>query len=265
MTYPPQPGQPGQPNPYGQQPGQPNPYGQQPGGYPQQGGYPQSGGFPQQGYPQGQPQQGGYPQQGYPQQGYGQPGPGGFPEPPKKSKTPLIAGVATAVVLVAALLVTGFWAPGFFLGDDKENSADGGSDNGSQDGGSGGDAGSGSDSGGGESDDASGGAEGVAQQFVDALNELDVQGMSAVACAGATGVAPQGEVPQGMEFDAQVAGPAEQTSASEATVPVKANVTMQGQSAEMGLDLSLKDESGWCVSDVQPTTGGNSNAPSPGF
>jgi hypothetical protein len=72
MTYPPQPGQPGQPDPYGQQP--------QSGGYPQQP-YPQQGGwdpnqqqqpYPTQQYPQGwDPNQ----QQGYPS--------GGFPASPQ--------------------------------------------------------------------------------------------------------------------------------------------------------------------------------------
>ena len=67
MTYPPQPGQPGQPDPYGQQP--------QSGGYPQQP-YPQQGGwdpnqqqqpYPTQQYPQGwDPNQQGYPSGGFP-------------------------------------------------------------------------------------------------------------------------------------------------------------------------------------------------------
>ncbi|QFU94425.1 hypothetical protein [Amycolatopsis sp. YIM 10] len=124
MTYPPQPGQ-----PYGQQP---DPYGQGQG----QGGYPQSGGFQQPGqqpgydqygqqqqqYPgydqYGQQQQQGYDPnqqyQGYPQQGgYGTP-------PPKKGKTGLWIGLTIGVVVLVALGITGFVAPGFFLGDDKE-------------------------------------------------------------------------------------------------------------------------------------------------
>ncbi|WP_196073155.1 hypothetical protein [Nakamurella alba] len=131
------PGQPQGPGGYGQQgPGQ---YGQQgSGGYGQQGGgqYGQQPGYGQQGPGQyGQPQQGaggygqqgpsGYGQQGaggygqqpgqgygQPQQGYGQGAPGaGFggpaPEPPKKSRTPIIV---TAVAVVVALLAGfGVW------------------------------------------------------------------------------------------------------------------------------------------------------------
>ncbi|MFB9903482.1 DUF4333 domain-containing protein [Allokutzneria oryzae] len=136
--FPQQPGGPqqGQPVPGQQQPGGYDPnqgqFGQQP-GYGQQ--PQQPGGFPPPGYPQqgqpgqfGQPgqQQGGYPQQpGGPQQGYpgqqqGQPGqfgqnPYGAPQQQggqKKSKLPIIIG-AVAVVLVAAVGVTGFVYPGF--------------------------------------------------------------------------------------------------------------------------------------------------------
>ncbi|MEV6830483.1 hypothetical protein [Amycolatopsis sp. NPDC051102] len=170
MTYPPQPGQPGQPDPYGQQP--------QSGGYPQQP-YPQQGGWdPNQPYPTQQ-----YPQQGYPQpsggfpanpqpawgdpyaqqawadpnaqqqsawadpnaQQYGQqawdpnaggqvsgwdPATGGYsqgfggpPAPPKKSKTGMWIAIGAAVVVVLALGITGFVAPGFFLSKDENTAA----------------------------------------------------------------------------------------------------------------------------------------------
>ncbi|MDT7729152.1 MAG: hypothetical protein QOI21_5728 [Actinomycetota bacterium] len=168
MTYPPQPGQP----PYGQQP---DPYGQ--------GGQPPSGGFPQQGPPQqGQPypgqqpypQQGGgyydqtgaYQQQQYPgydqtaaygqQNPYGQPygqGFGGPPAPPPKSKTGLLIGIAIAAVVLVAVGVTGFIAPGFFL--TKDNTA------------------------------GTGGAEAVAQQIVDGLNAKDANALTALKCADA--------------------------------------------------------------------------------
>ncbi|WP_037354017.1 hypothetical protein [Amycolatopsis orientalis] len=143
MTYPPQPGQGG--DPYGQgwqQPGS--------GGVPQQPGWdpnqaqPQPGGYPnapqpawdpnaqQQGWdPNAQQQYPGYPQQPYggtqqfPQQGWDQGqypgGPGG--EPPKSNKTGLWIGIAVAVVVLVALGITGFVAPGFFLSkDDKSTS-----------------------------------------------------------------------------------------------------------------------------------------------
>jgi len=152
MTYPPQPGQGGDPHGQGwQQPGT--------GGVPQQPGWdpnaqqqpawdPNAQHQQQAWDPNAQPQQawdpnaqqqqawdpnaqqypgGQYPQQPYqgtqqfPQQGWDQGqypgGPGG--EPPKGNKTGLWIGIAVAVVLVAALGITGFVAPGFFLSKDK--------------------------------------------------------------------------------------------------------------------------------------------------
>jgi hypothetical protein len=168
MTYPPQPGQPD----YGQQP---DPYGQQPGGYGQQqpGGHPQSGGFPQPGAPQyGQP---GYGQPGYGQPGYGQPGytqpfpgydpsggggggypptgqfPGyGAPPPGGAGKKGLWIGLTVGlVVILAALGITGFWLPGFFLGG------------------------------------KSSGPQSTAQALVDAINRHDKAALTALKCADA--------------------------------------------------------------------------------
>jgi hypothetical protein len=120
-------------------------------GHPQQ--QPQSGGFPAEGYPQQQPQYGQYPQQpqygqqpGYPQQQpqygqqpqypqqqpgqqqpyYGQQQPGqydygqtgGFGAPVKKTKGGgklLWIITALVIVVVAAVGVTGFLVPGFFI------------------------------------------------------------------------------------------------------------------------------------------------------
>ncbi|WP_179956752.1 hypothetical protein [Amycolatopsis anabasis] len=117
MTYPPPPGQ--GPRPYGQQP---DPYGQ--GGYPATGGFGQPHGGQYDQY--GQQQPGGYPPPdgGYPQTAqfpqYGQPGGFGGPPPPvRKSKAGLWIALAIAVVVLAGIGITGFVAPGFFLGDDK--------------------------------------------------------------------------------------------------------------------------------------------------
>ena len=57
---------------------------------------------------------------------------GGYPghgAPPGKDRAPLIAGMIFAVALLAGLGITGFVAPGFFLGDDDggSSSASGGS------------------------------------------------------------------------------------------------------------------------------------------
>ncbi|MGK4597575.1 hypothetical protein [Amycolatopsis sp. w19] len=153
MTYPPQPGPPdhgqgGQQYP-GQQPGQPYPE-QQP--YPgqqqypgqpqyQQGGYDQSGAYPQQQYP------------GYGQQQYGQ-GFGGPPAPPKNTKTGLIVGIAAAAVVVVTLGITGFVAPGFFLGDDKAT-------------------------------EKASGPEGTAQAIIDGINAHDQSALTALKCGAA--------------------------------------------------------------------------------
>ncbi|MBB3666258.1 MULTISPECIES: hypothetical protein [Prauserella salsuginis group] len=126
MTYPPQqPGQPGQPDPYGQQPGQygqpgPQQYGQQP---PHPGPYGQQDPYGQQ--PYGQP----YGGQQFGQQPYGaHPGGPGGPggEPPKK-KTGLIVGISLGgVVLLAGVFAFLAWvAPGFLL-DDEDDSGDSG-------------------------------------------------------------------------------------------------------------------------------------------
>ncbi|MDT8910705.1 hypothetical protein [Amycolatopsis sp. PS_44_ISF1] len=170
MTYPPQPGQGGQPDPYGQgwqqppsggvpqpHPGwdpnaqqqhhgwDPNAQQQQPQGWDpnaqQQQGWdphqqqpawdpnqPQPGWDPN-AQPYGQP----HPTQQYPQpgwdpnqqqygQGYGGPGGPGGPGP-QKNKTALWIGIAVAVVLVVALGITGFVAPGFFLSKDDTTTA----------------------------------------------------------------------------------------------------------------------------------------------
>lgn len=162
MTYPPQPGQGGQPDPYGQgwqqqppsggvpqQPGwDPNAQQQQPpqGWDPnaqqqppawdpnqqqQQYGQPYQQGqqpyptqqYPQQGWdPNQPPQQGWDPNQQQYGQGFGGPGGPGGP-PPQKNKTALWVGIAVAVVLVVALGITGFVAPGFFLSKDNTNTA----------------------------------------------------------------------------------------------------------------------------------------------
>ncbi|HWD02189.1 MAG TPA: hypothetical protein VG674_07020 [Amycolatopsis sp.] len=135
MTYPPQPGQ-GGPDPYGQGgPQQPGTGGvpQQPGWDPnaqQQGwdpGTQQYGQQPSPGtQPYGQPYQQQYPgTQQYPQQGWdpNQPPYGGGPQPPKNNKTGLWIGIAVAVVVVVALGITGFVAPGFFLSKDSSGSS----------------------------------------------------------------------------------------------------------------------------------------------
>ncbi|NIH77841.1 hypothetical protein [Amycolatopsis viridis] len=176
MTYPPQPGQPE----YGQQPDphaqQPDPHGQQPGAYPQSGDFPQQGGQYGQQYPgqqpYGQPEYGQQPygqteygQQPYGQPGYGQQYPGydpnypqtaqfGYGAPPPGgggSKKGLWIGLSVGLVVVlAALGITGFWAPGFFLGSDD-------------------------------------GPQATAQQLIDGIQKHDKAALTALKCANADG------------------------------------------------------------------------------
>jgi hypothetical protein len=117
MTYPPQ-------GPYGQQP---DPYGQQQPQQPQQpqwgGGYAQPAG---QG-PGQQGQYGGYDPNAQYGGGYQQYGGLGGPQPPKSNKGPIIAVISIVVLILAGVGITGFVAPGFFLSDDKGNTAGGGS------------------------------------------------------------------------------------------------------------------------------------------
>ena len=119
QQYSPQFGQPvqGYPQPYGApaeynpaaygQPGQPNPYGAPP----------QYGQYPQGQYPQGQyPQQPvGYPPPGQPGQypPYGQPG--GEELAKKSTRTTAAILGSLGALLLAAVLLLGFWKPGFFV------------------------------------------------------------------------------------------------------------------------------------------------------
>lgn len=113
-----------------------SPYGP-PGGYPQWGqqpqgpGYPQPGGHQQPLAPQQMPPQPVHqqpiqqPQYAQPPYGYGQPqpyypSPGGFgfpaaPQQRTRSKLPWILGGSGVLVVLAAVLVLGFAAPGFFV------------------------------------------------------------------------------------------------------------------------------------------------------
>jgi hypothetical protein len=105
----------GDPTQYGQQPGQygqqPGQYGQQPGQYGQQ---PGQYGQPQYGQPGQYPQQTGqYGQPGQQFSPYGQPG---AEEGSKRSMAVIgtILGVLAAII-VAVVLILGFWKPGFFV------------------------------------------------------------------------------------------------------------------------------------------------------
>jgi hypothetical protein len=246
MTYPPQPGQPDygqQPDPYGQQPGG---YGQQPGGYGQQqpGGYPQSGEFPQQ---PGQPQYGqqpGYGQQPYGQPGYTQPYPsydqsGGGQYPPPGQYPPGMYGVPPSgggggkkglwiglsvalVVILAALGITGFWKPGFFVG------------------GSGGS-----------------GPQPVAQSIVDGLNKHDKAALKALVCANA-----ESDVNDAIDEVNDVSNAklsSVQANGDKATVVVAVTASDTTGTATGGLE---KQNGKWCWHDLSLKAASSSGRPS---
>lgn len=205
MTNPPQ-----QP-PYGQQP---PPYGQQP-GWQQQ---PQPG-------PYGQPDpQAHYAQYGAPGQ---QPPPYGAPppQPPKKSKTGLWIGLGAGAVVIIVLLITGFVAPGFFLGDDEEPGGSGGS--------------------GGTS---ASGPEGMATQFIEAVNNDDRGTISGMTCS----FLPQ---PSKQEIDRILNGEADIKQNGELVRAPESNgaaVTLGGtlDGSEFTGSLVMTNQGGWCVSTV---------------
>lgn len=202
MTYPPQPGQPQ----YGHG-GQQYPEQQY-----QQGGYDQSGAYPQQQYPQ--QQHPGYGQQPYGQnQQYGQ-GFGGPPAPPKNSKTGLIVGIAAAAVVVITLGVTGFIAPGFFLGDDKAEKA------------------------------AS--PEGTAQAIVDGINAHDKSALTALKCGNA-----EKDIDQIIDRvgDASDARLGEVTKVSETEYKAVVMVSIAGRPSTATGTL-VGEGGGWCWKEV---------------
>jgi len=203
MTYPPQPDQPHYGH-GGQQYPEQQPY--------QQGGYDQSGAYPQQ-----QPQQqypGGYGQQPYgQQQQYGQ-GFGGPPVPPKNNKTGLLVGIAAAVVVLVTLGITGFVAPGFFLGDDKAEKA------------------------------AS--PEGTARAIVDGINAHDKSALTALKCGNA-----EKDIDQIIDrvADASDAALGEVTKVSETEYKVAVTVSIEGRPGT-GTGTLANEGGKWCWKEV---------------
>lgn len=278
MTYPPQ-----QPGPYGQGgPGQPPSggfpgqrppgYGPPPGG-PQHGGPPPQYGQGQYGQEYGQGQYGGTAQFGQPDPygpggGFGDPygqRPGGFgQEPPKKSKTGLIIGLVVAVLAVAALGITGFVAPGFFLGDDEDQQATnvGNSSQTSQQPAPSGASGipkpsiqpgPASSAPPGEPSSAPGGSSNpaeaaavkdVAEDAASAFNDRDTDGLKEVSCdPSKINEEDMKQIPP----DAKMEIVGEPTVTGE-TAKVKATFTAKGKSQTDDLDLK-KQDGRWCIGD----------------
>lgn len=183
-------------------------------------------------YPQG-PQQGGYPQ--HPQPGpYGPPGGypqyGGYPPPPpRKPKTGLIVGIVAAVVVLATLGITGFVAPGFFLGDDD---------------------GSGSDT---------STAQGTAQGMVDAINAKNAAGVRGLKCANAEDELEQ--VASGLDRIKGVTLGQLQESGQTATAALEVDL---GVAEKFNTTGQLANENGkWCwrAFDDSSASAGTTSAP----
>ncbi|MFI7123315.1 hypothetical protein [Amycolatopsis sp. NPDC049868] len=208
MSYPPQPGQPDHGQGGQQYPGQQYPGQQYPAQQPQQGGgYDQSGAYPQQQYP-------GYGQQQYSQNQQYPQGFGGPPAPPKNNKTGLIVGITAAAVVLVVLGITGFVAPGFFLGDDKPGK--------------------------------SSGPEGTAQAVVDGINAHDKAALTALKCGNA-----EEDVVQAIERvnDVSSATLDGVTKVSETEYTVAVTLSIEGRSRTAA--GTLVDESGkWCWKEI---------------
>ncbi|OXM61059.1 hypothetical protein L1857_01340 [Amycolatopsis thermalba] len=229
MTYPPQPGQPD----YGQQP---DPYGQQPGG-PQSGGFPQQGGQYGQQYPGQQPY--GQPEYGQQQPGYGQQQPGygqqypgydpnypqtaqfGYGAPPPGgggSKKGLWIGLSVGLVVVlAALGITGFWVPGFFLGDSKEE-----------------------------------GPQAVAQQVIDGIKNHDKAALTALKCADADR-SVQAAIDDVNDVDSITIGQVKENGDT-ATVDFTASA---GGEEGTGTGTLAKQNGKWCWKDLETRASGS--------
>jgi hypothetical protein len=131
-----------------------------------------------------------YPQQPG-QQPYGQqpgwppaPGPGGGypggPQPRKKGRTGLVAGIGVAVVALVVFTITAFVAPGFLLGDeDSGGSGTSASDNGGDCG-----AGGGPADDGGVSDGSAQKVNALVSKIVQGFCDQDQDGLTQLICAG---------------------------------------------------------------------------------
>jgi hypothetical protein len=247
MTYPQQPGQPGN-----QQPGNPpqGPYGQGP--YPpahgqagnQQSGYPPQNPYGQPGYPpQGyQPQ--GYQPQGYQPQGYQTQG--GYGPKPPGNNTGILIGIAIAVVIIIALGITGFVAPGFFLSKDDKPAAAPPNSSQQEPPPSSSSSSSSSSSAGGSS--VQGGIA-VLQSFVDKLNKQDAAGATALVCPDSLDDVVQLGISRATSGPANLslsnAGPG--TIENSATANVVG--TVNGQTVPVGgfIGANNKTGSGYCI------------------
>lgn len=175
------------------------------------------------------------------------PYPGGYPTgPPPKKNTGLIIGIVAAVVVaLAALGITGFVAPGFFLGDDGEQKAAPKTPSGD------GLTPPGTDSRGGESLEVPGGSgqadieevKRVAGEGIRAINERDAELAKSVSCDPESAGDLSGLPP---DAHAEVTGDPVQSGSEQFKVPVK--FTAGGDSTQDFLNLANQNDR-WCILD----------------
>ncbi len=195
---------------------------------------PQQGPYGGQQAPQGQQPYGGYPQQQTGPYGGGYGGP-----PPRKNTAPLIATMIFVLALLAGLGITGFVAPGFFLGDDDKGG-------GSASGGSGGDGGPGG-----------GGGDVALRRFADdlvaAANDRDKSALSGFACDDARPGVRQATD----DIDDTDGAELNEIKEDADSAVIVVDITYQGKTAPFAA-TAAKDGDDWCWQDFAPGTGGSS-------
>ncbi len=155
-----------------------------------------------------------------PQHGPGGYGPPGYGPPPRKSKTGLVVGIVSAVVVLAALGVTGFVAPGFFLSDD----------------------------GGGSEQTAS--AKSTAESLVTAIGSRDADALNKLSCQDITPGARDLIEDVAEVGTAQLSGQV-QESGDRATAPFAASHKNAPDITADFVAVLAKQNGSWCWQDLQ--------------
>lgn len=165
------------------------------------------------------------PPPGYPPPGWQYPAPYG-PPPPKRRTGLVVAIVAVVVLLVGALAITGFVAPGFLLGDDAEQAA-GGTGSVDQE----------------QLEQAGGDPQALAEAIVAALLAKDAAALDRVLCSDATEDARGVKQILPMVENAQLDG--DVTTKSDTEASARITVTANGTTATLTQEL-VNANGTWC-------------------
>jgi hypothetical protein len=192
----------------------------------------------------------------YPQHHYGGFGGYGPPPPPpqqKKNTAAIVAVVAAVVVLLAGLGITGFVAPGFFLGDDDTKTGGGTTTSTPATTSS-------------ENKPDTDGAEDALAAVTDGLDSQDADALRDIACKDAEAIVDEAI------GDVDAVTKAELVDTEEVTdeeVMGTVEVTADDESADFEITVVLADDE-WCWQDIRQADGGpadpteTSGAPSDG-